>query len=125
MHRHALTDEHWAQVTAVLPPQKTGPAASLGDRSFVDAVIFRARTGVPWRDLPERFGPWQSVYNRFPRKLPKNRTLFAKRYLVEIFFHSLKRFRAIATRYEKTAASFLSLVHVCCAVLWLAETPES
>lgn len=65
MHRHALTDEHWAQVTAVLPPQKTGPAASLGDRSFVDAVIFRARTGVPWRDLPERFGPWKSVYNRF------------------------------------------------------------
>jgi transposase len=36
-----------------------------GDRSFVDAVLFRARTGIPWRDLPERFGPWKSVYNRF------------------------------------------------------------
>ena len=32
---------------------------------FVDAVIYRARTGIPWRDLPERFGPWKSVYNRF------------------------------------------------------------
>jgi transposase len=32
---------------------------------FVEAVVFRAKTGIPWRDLPERFGPWKSVYNRF------------------------------------------------------------
>jgi transposase len=37
----------------------------LGDRLFVEAVLFRAKTGLPWRDLPERFGPWKSVYNRF------------------------------------------------------------
>jgi transposase len=55
------------------------------------------------------------------RKLPKRRQLYAKRYLVEIFFHGLKRFRAVATRYEKTAASFLSLLHVCCSVMWLNE----
>lgn len=54
-----------------------------------------------------------------PRKLPKRRALYAKRYRVEVFFHSLKRFRAIATRYEKTATSFLGLVHLCCAVLWI------
>ena len=36
-----------------------------GDRLFIDAVIFRARTGIQWRDLPERFGNWKSVYNRF------------------------------------------------------------
>ena len=65
MHRHALTDEQWALVAAVLPRQKRGPAALRGDRLFVDAVIYRARTGMPWRDLPERFGPWKSVYNRF------------------------------------------------------------
>jgi transposase len=65
MHRHALTDEQWEQVEAVIPEQKRGPAATLGDRSFLDAVIYRARTGIPWRDLPERFGPWKSVYNRF------------------------------------------------------------
>ena len=65
MHRHALTDEQWQRVCGVLPRQGAGPAATLGDRSFVDAVIFRARTGIPWRDLPERFGPWKSVYNRF------------------------------------------------------------
>ncbi len=60
-----MTDEQWAKVEAVIPPQARGPAATLGDRSFVDAVIYRARTGMPWRDLPERFGPWKSVYNRF------------------------------------------------------------
>jgi transposase len=32
---------------------------------FIEAVLFRAKTGLPWRDLPERFGPWKSVYNRF------------------------------------------------------------
>jgi len=65
MHRHALSDEQWARIRQILPPQKTGPRATFGDRSFIDAVIFRAKTGIPWRDLPERFGPWKSVYNRF------------------------------------------------------------
>jgi transposase len=55
-----------------------------------------------------------------PRKLPKSRALYAKRYLVECFFHSLKRFRAIATRFEKTARNFLALTQLACAWLWLA-----
>ncbi len=56
-----------------------------------------------------------------PRKLPKIRVLYAKRYLVECFFHQLKRFRAIATRFEKTARNFLALIQVACACLWLQE----
>ena len=47
------------------------------------------------------------------------RRLYRERYLVETFFHTLKRFRAIATRYEKTARNFLALVHVACARIWL------
>lgn len=54
-----------------------------------------------------------------PRKLPVIRRLYSKRLLVEIFFHSLKRFRAIATRYEKTARNYLALVQLACARLWL------
>lgn len=65
MRRHALTEEQWLRLQKVLPEQKTGPASTLGDRQFIEAVLFRAKTGVPWRDLPERFGPWKSVYNRF------------------------------------------------------------
>jgi transposase len=47
------------------------------------------------------------------------RSLYRQRYLVECFFHSLKRFRAIATRYEKTARNFLALVQLACAQIWL------
>jgi transposase len=65
MHRHALTDAEWHRLQRVLPVQPTGPASTLGDRLFIEAVLFRARTGLPWRDLPERFGPWKTVYNRF------------------------------------------------------------
>lgn len=56
-----------------------------------------------------------------PRKLPKSRELYAKRYLVECFVHSLKRFRAIATRFEKSARNVLALTQLACAWLWLAE----
>lgn len=49
----------------MLPTQRPGPVSRLGDRQFIDAVLYRAKTGVPWRDLPERFGPWKTVYNRF------------------------------------------------------------
>jgi len=65
MHRHALTEAQWARLRPLLPQQKTGPKALRGDRLFIEAVIFRAKTGLQWRDLPERFGPWKSVYNRF------------------------------------------------------------
>lgn len=65
MRRHALTEAQWERLQAVLPKQRQGPIPLRGDRLFIEAVIFRAKTGTPWRDLPERFGPWKSVYNRF------------------------------------------------------------
>ena len=49
-----------------------------------------------------------------------DKRLYAGRYLVEVFFHRLKRCRRIATRYEKTASNYLALIHLACAVLWLA-----
>lgn len=65
MRRHALTDEQWQRLQSLLPERRPGPVSRLGDRSFIDAVLYRAKTGCPWRDLPEHFGPWKSVYNRF------------------------------------------------------------
>ncbi len=65
MQRHALTDEQWARLQPLLPTRPEGRKSTQGDRLFVDAVIFRAKTGIAWRDLPERFGNWKSVYNRF------------------------------------------------------------
>ena len=65
MHRHALSDAQWKQIEPLLPRRPQGRKSTRGDRLFLDAVLFRAKTGMPWRDLPERFGPWKSVYNRF------------------------------------------------------------
>jgi transposase len=65
MQRHALTDAQWAKLQPLLPRRSQGRKSTQGDRLFVEAVIFRARTGIQWRDLPERFGNWKTVYNRF------------------------------------------------------------
>ena len=65
MHRHALTDEQWAKIQPLLAGKRRGPKALRGDRHFIDAVLYRTRTGLPWRDLPSRFGPWKTIYNRF------------------------------------------------------------
>ena len=54
-----------------------------------------------------------------PRKHRLVRALYRKRYLVECFFHRLKRFRAVATRYDKTARNYLALVQLACALIWL------
>lgn len=48
-----------------------------------------------------------------------SRALYRQRYLVEVFFHNIKRFRAVATRYEKTARNYLALTQLACAMLWL------
>ena len=65
MQRHALTDEQWARLQPLLPSRPQGRKSTRGDRLFVDAAMFRANTGIQWRDLPERFGNWKSIYNRF------------------------------------------------------------
>ena len=52
-HRHALTDAQWEMIRVVVSKLR-GPDAMRGDRNFIDAVLYRLKTGVPWRDLLER-----------------------------------------------------------------------
>jgi transposase len=59
-----MSDGQWAMVRLLVPARR-GPKPTMDDRTFIDAVLYRARTGVPWRDLPERFGSWKTIYNRF------------------------------------------------------------
>jgi len=66
--RRELTDEQWTQVAAHLPPQRPATGRPSRDhRTVVEAILWRLRTGAPWRDLPERCGPWQAAYARFRR----------------------------------------------------------
>jgi len=67
--RMLLTDAAWERIAAALGEVKhpAGAPPALSDRDFVEAVLYLARTGLPWRDLPRRFGAWDAVYNRFRR----------------------------------------------------------
>src|SRR6478752_4074976 len=235
MHRHALRDDQWERIKDYLPgrPGSVGVTAA-NNRLFVEAVLYRYRAGIPWRDLPERFGDCKNVHRRFSRwaksgvwqrvferlagdadteyamidstivrahqhsagapktvgedqaigrsrgglstkihtlvdalgnpigfhltggeahdlvgadhllpdlqaealiaagktvvippksnrRSPRtyDRDLYKARHLIENFFARLKQFRAIATRYDKTARNFLAAVHLAAAVVWL------
>ena len=63
MHRHELTDAQWQKIEPLI--HRYGRKSSRGDRSFLNAVVYVLKTGTPWRDLPERYGHWKTVYNRF------------------------------------------------------------
>lgn len=66
--RFVLSDAAWAKVAPVLPGKTSDPGATGKDnRLFLEAVLWRVRTGVPWRDLPVDFGKWNSIFVRFKR----------------------------------------------------------
>jgi transposase len=66
MERFALTDAQRARMEPHRLGKKGGPGRTGGDnRLFVEAVLWSARTGSPWRDLPPLFGRWNSVFGRF------------------------------------------------------------
>jgi transposase len=68
MRRYALRDDQWARIKDDLPGQPGTVGVNAADnRRFVEAVLYRYRAGIPWRDLPERFGDWKNIHRRFSR----------------------------------------------------------
>jgi len=68
MRRHELTDVQWSLIKDYLPGKRSDPGRTAKDnRRFVDGVLWLARTGAPWRDLPERYGQWNSAFQRYSR----------------------------------------------------------
>ena len=168
-----MTDEQWSAVSPRIPQQR-GPQSERANRNFIDAVVWLATTGAPWRDLDASFGPWKTVYNRFrnwalcgwwkqlfrgtpieekvgsildasivrahqdaaggrggpaANALGRSRGGFStklhavvtlERYRVEVFCHRLKRYRRIATPYDKTSTCFMGFVYVICALMTFA-----
>jgi len=64
--RFDLTDEEWAIIEPLLPRRIRGPER-VDDRKILNGIFYILRTGAPWRDLPERYGPRTTVYNRYTR----------------------------------------------------------
>ena len=68
MRRYALRDDQWERIRDLLPGREGYVGVTAKDnRLFVEAVLYRYRAGIPWRDLPERFGAWKKVHTRFCR----------------------------------------------------------
>lgn len=66
--RHELTDAQWSQIKNLLPGKQGDPGRSAADnRLFVDAVLYVLKTGIPWEDLPARYGKSNTVWKRFDR----------------------------------------------------------
>jgi putative transposase len=68
--RYMLTDDLWAALKPLVEKAKWyrgGQPPAVPDRDFFEALLYLARAGVPWRDLPAEFGSWDAVYNRFRR----------------------------------------------------------
>jgi transposase len=67
VRRHELTDQAWAELEPLLPGNGRPGGQWADHRTVVNGILWKLATGVPWRDLPERYGPWQTCYERFRR----------------------------------------------------------
>ena len=74
MHRYDISDEDYARIEPLLSGKPGDPGRNAKDnRTFINAVLWIARTGAPWQDLPERYGKHNTVYKRFQRWAKKGR----------------------------------------------------
>jgi transposase len=73
--RLQLDDRQWAKIEAWIAANRGRGRPGKNDRNFFEAVLWWRRTGAPWRDLPEVFGPWTTVFNRFDRWSRKGKWL--------------------------------------------------
>jgi transposase len=144
----ALRDDQWERIKGFVPGGtrgKRGPRTN--NRRFLDALLWMARSGGRWRDLPERLGDYRSVKRRYYRWIemgvlddkivemqatvviapkrnrkdqrPYDAELYKERNIIERFFNKLKQFRRVATRYDKLLANFMGFVKLAAIAIWL------
>ena len=67
LKRYELTDQEWKQIAPLLSLEKSARPGrpSKDNRTMLNAMVWIACSGAPWRELPERYGPWETVYSRF------------------------------------------------------------
>jgi transposase len=81
--RYELSDDEWERIKDMLPPERTGkPGRPSGDnKTALNGILWIARSGAPWRDMPERYGSWSTVYDRF--------ALWSDKGIMEAIFETL------------------------------------
>lgn len=68
VRRDELTEQAWAQIAPLLPSNAGRPGGQWADhRRVLNGILWRLRTGAPWRDIPQRYGPWSTCHERFTR----------------------------------------------------------
>ena len=121
--RFRISDEIWSKIQWVVPGKESDPGRTgANNRLFVEAVVFIARTGAPWRDLPRGFGPYGKVVIPSQRSRAVQRQIdqeqYRERNLIERFFCKAKEVRRLATRYEKLLERFASFILIVAGMLW-------
>lgn len=81
-NKRELTDEQWGQIKGIFPQYRTGRPPK-NHRLMFEAILWIARTGAPWRDLPDSYGPFETVYSRFRKWQDSG--------LLEQLFHELSK----------------------------------
>lgn len=64
-NRYEISDEAWGLVADLFIERRTRGRLRINDRSMLDSVLWILRSGAAWRDMPDEFGPWSTVYQRF------------------------------------------------------------
>ena len=130
-----MTDAQWAVLAPLLPPQRPRTGRPARDhRTVLSAILWVLRTGAPWRDLPELFGPWATAWSRFrrwtaagvwarvlaalQRDADRAGALAWETHYVD-GTNRFKQYRRVATRHEKRAAHYLGMVLLAALLLWL------
>src|SRR5690242_11059977 len=111
MSRRVLSDREWTRLEPLLPKRRTGRPPK-GHRTIIDALRWLGKTGAPWRDLPERFGPWRTVATRFYR----NRCLRATaRDPCQLNESGMRSWRQRAERAGSLSRLFIESRRSCCS----------
>ena len=80
VRRHGLRDDQWERIQDVLPGRAGHVGVTAKDnRLFVDAVLYRYRAGIPWQDLPERYGPWKELWRNLGDEVFRRRFVMSAR----------------------------------------------
>ena len=67
MARHEISESEWKRIQSLLPAEsgRRGRPTKISNRTMINAIFYIAKTGLPWRDLPEKYGKWSSIHDRF------------------------------------------------------------